>query len=123
MIQDDLFSAKSLAATVVLPPAPELQPHAWPYPGLTPEDSARAALAMSSVYTDLVASVVKARADEKLTTSQVLALIPETWRDLLGKWAHGSLSPRQGEQRGVEVKYVSHDGGGFHFEYQAMDAK
>mgnify|MGYP001205288969 CR=1 FL=1 len=123
MIQSDLFSAKTLATTVMLPLPPALRPHAWPYPGMTPEDSARAALSLSSEYADLLASAIKARGGVKLTGSQVLALIPDPWRDALGKWAHGSLSARQGEQRGMEVKYVSHDGGGFHFEYHALDAQ
>jgi hypothetical protein len=121
-MQRELFSAKGMAVTVVLPPPPALHPHSWPYPGLSPADSARAALANSSAYADLVASVIKIRGGEKLTGSQVLALVPGAWKDLLGQWAHGSLSADQGVQRGVAVKYVPHDGGGFHFEYQALDA-
>ena len=122
-MQNELFSGKGIAVTVELLPPPALQPHAWPYPGLTPEDSARAALSISSEYADLVASVIKVRGGEKLTGSQVLSLVPAPWKDVLGQWAHGSLSVRQGEQRAVAVNYVAHDGGGFHFEYQALDAQ
>jgi len=55
--QPGLFHPASLAATVVIPPAPVLEPH--------------------------------------------------------------GLCPRQGEERGIEVRYVGHDGGGHHFTYQA----
>lgn len=123
MIQNELFSAKGMAVTVELLPPPALQPHAWPFPGLTPEDSARSALSISSEYADLIASVIKVRGGERLTEFQVFALIPDSWKDALGQWAHGSLSASQGEQRGVAVKFVPHDGGGYHFEYQTLDAQ
>jgi hypothetical protein len=121
-MQSDLFSAKNMAPSVVLPPPPTLQPFFdWPYPGLSPEDSARAALALSSEYADVIAGVVKQHAGDGLTTGQVLALIPTEWKSVLGRWAHANLSATQGQQRGLDVKYVGHDGGsGFHFEYRAL---
>lgn len=117
--QPGLFDPVSMAATVVIPTAPALEPHAWPYPGLTPEESARAAWGISSEYADMLAAVVQSQAGAELTTGQVLALIPAEWRALLGDWVHASLCPRQGEEHGIEVRYVHHDGGGHHFTYQA----
>ena len=118
--QPSLFHPASLAATVVIPIAPALEPHAWPYPGLTAENSARAAWGISSEYADMLAAVVQAQAGAELTSGQVLALIPADWHALLGDWVHASLCPRQGEERGIEVRYVHHDGGGHHFTYQAV---
>ncbi|MGQ3054702.1 MAG: hypothetical protein ACT6S0_23190 [Roseateles sp.] len=119
--QPGLFHPASLATTVVTPTAPLLKPHAWPYPGLTPEDSARAAWGISSEYADMLAAVVQSQAGAELTSGQVLALIPADWRALMGDWVHASLCPRQGEERGIEVRYVHHDGGGHHFTYQAVE--
>lgn len=118
--QTSLFDAAGLAATIVIPPAPALEPHAWPYPGMTPEDCARAAWGISSEYSDMLAAVVQAQAGAELTSGQVLAHIPSDWRALLGDWVHASLCPRQGDERGIEVRYVHHDGGGHHFTYQAV---
>lgn len=112
-----------MAGTIVIPPAPALEPHAWPYPGLTPENSARAGWAISSEHADMVAAVVKSRGGAELTEAQVLALVPADWRALMGDFAHASLSPREGESRGVDVRYVWHDGGGFHFTYQAVEGR
>jgi hypothetical protein len=118
--QPGLFDPTSLAATVAIPTAPALEPHAWPYPGLTPENSARAAWGISSEYADMLAAVVQQQAGAELTSGQVLALVPTDWRELLGEWVHASLCPRQGAERGIEVRYVHHDGGGHHFTYQAV---
>lgn len=120
-MQVGLFSA--VGATVSMPLAPALVPHQWPYPGLSGEDSAKAGLANSEQYADLVAAVIKNQGGARMTDRQVLELIPGDWRALLGRWAHANLSPRQGESRGVDVKYVGHEGGGFHFSYQAQDAQ
>jgi len=120
-LQASLFDARNLAATVQFPEAPVLVPHSdWPFPGLTPEESAQASLAISSQYLDLVAAVIQSQAGAKLTGTQVLALIPSDWRKLLGRFAHGSIGGAAGEQRGIKSEYVSHDGGGFHFTYQAI---
>lgn len=119
-MQGELFSPASLAPTVVIPPPPALVPHTdWPFPGLSPEDSARAGWAISSEHADMLAAVVHSQGSAELTTGQVLALIPAAWRVLMGDFAHANLSHRQGESRGIKVRYVSHDGGGFHFTYQA----
>lgn len=121
-MQADLFSARSAAGAITYPPAPALKPHDWPYPGTSPEDSARSCLSRSSDYIEVVASVILRRGGDSMTGAEVLAAIPEDWRMLLGPWAHGSLSQQQGEARGIDVKYVHHEGaGGFHFEYRALD--
>ena len=118
-MQIDLFSIRALAATVSLPPAPELVPDSsWPFPGLTPEDSARASIAISDEYVDMLAALVLSRGGDELTHSQVLELVPPDWRALLGRFAHSSMAPWQAEQRGVAVRHVGHEGGGFHFTYR-----
>ena len=118
-MQTDLFSTRALAATVSIPPAPELVPHSsWPFPGLTPEDSARAGIATSDEYVDMLVALVLSRGGEELTDGQVLALVPPAWRALLGPFTHSSMAPRQAEERGIAVRYVGHEGGGFHFTYR-----
>lgn len=99
-------------------PAPKLVPHAWPYPGLTPIESAQAGLAMSEEFADVIAATFLSQSASVLTTLQVERLLPQEWRDLLGPYTHASLSSLQAERRGIEAKYVGHDGGGFHFEYR-----
>lgn len=74
---------------------------------------------MSSAYADMLAAVIKSQGCAEMTKQQVLALVPKDWRDLLGRFAHGSIGWQQGEQRGIRSKYVAHDGGGFHFTFQA----
>lgn len=119
-----LFSASHLAATESLPSAPILQPHhEWSFPGMSPEDSGRKGWAISSEYADLLAAVVKSQGGDELTDKQVMALVPDDWKALLGPFVHGGLTHRQGEQRGILVKFTSHEGGGgFHFSYRAQDA-
>lgn len=102
-----------------VPSAPLLAPHVdWPYPGMTPEDSARAAIASSAAYHAMLAAVIKSMGGTRLTTSQVLASVPDDWRDLCGKYAHANLPNWSAKEYGIEVIYVPHDGSGFHFEYQ-----
>lgn len=119
--QPSLFDPQNLASSVVIPKAPELVPHKWPFPGMTPEDSARAAWAMTAEYADMLAAVIQSQGGAELTRQQVLALIPKDWRELLGRFVDGSIGWTQGEQRGIETKYVSHDGGGFHFTFRATN--
>jgi len=122
MIQPDLFSTVDMAPAVELPPAPSLVPHSdWPFPGMSPEDSARAAITLGVQYTELLAAIIK-RDGGPITDSQVLAAVPEDWRALLGPWAHGHLTHSQGRTHGIHVEYVAHDGdgkGGYHFNYTA----
>lgn len=118
-MQADLFSTRSFASTVTIPPAPELVPHSsWPFPGLTPEDSARGNIANSAEYADMLAALVLSRGGDELTGGQVLTLVPADWRALLGRFAHSSMAPRQAEERGIAVRYVGHEGRGFHFTYR-----
>jgi hypothetical protein len=117
--QQSLFDPQNLASTVVIPNAPALVAHSWPFPGLTPEDSARAAWSGSEEYADMLAAVIQSQGGSEITSQQVLALVPADWRELLGQFAHGSIGWTQGEQRGIKTKYVPHDGGGFHFTFQA----
>lgn len=118
MNQPSLFDLGNLAATVVVPQAPALVPHEWPFPGMTPENSARAAVANSPEYADMLAAVILAQGAGAFTSKQVLSFVPTDWRELCGEYAHGSLDFRHGEERGIVVKYVAHDDGGFHFTYQ-----
>lgn len=119
-LQHDLFSLGNLACTVDLPQAPALSLHSWPFPGMTAEDSARAALALSDEFADLCAAVIKRRGGDVLTGAQVTAALPADWRTLLGPWATCALCHRTGAARGIKVQYVHHEGGGgFHFTYQA----
>lgn len=120
--QPSLFGPQNLASSVVMPKAPALTPHAWPFPGMTPDDSARAGWSGSCEYADMLAAVIQAQGGAELTKQQVLALVPDDWRDLLGRFVHGSIGWSQGEQRGIQTKYVGHDGGGFHFTYQAASS-
>lgn len=121
-MQADLFAAPAASA---VSPAPALQPHTdWPFPGLDAEDSARAALANSEEYADMLAAVLSNQGEVCLTSSQLLALVPDDWKSLLGRWAHASLSHRQGEARSIDVNYVGHEGGGgFHFTYRATGVR
>lgn len=120
--QEDLFSAGNLAATVSIPAAPtQLTPHTdWPFPGMTPEDSARASMTSSQEYQEMLAAIINAAGGTRLTTTQVLAAIPEDWRDLCGKYTHATVANWVAKKHGIEIIYVGHEGtGGFHFEYQA----
>ena len=119
--QPSLFGLQNLASSVVMPKAPGLVIHTWPFPGMTPEDSGRAAWAGSEEYADMLAAVIQSQGGAELVNKQILSLIPKDWRDLLGQFAHGSIGWAQGEQRGIQTKYVGHDGGGFHFTYQATN--
>lgn len=102
------------------PPPPILIPHSnWPYPGLTAEDSARAAIVSSEQYGEMLAAVIKAHRGARMTTQEVLAAVPKDWRDLCGRFAHGNISHSLGQKHGIESIYVNHEGHGFHFEYRA----
>lgn len=98
--------------------APKLVVHAYPYPGLTPIESAQSGLAMSEEYADVIAATFLSQGVTVLTTHEVKRLLPQEWLDLLGRYAHASLSSQQAASRGIECKYVGHDGNGFHFEYR-----
>lgn len=120
-MQAELFSAANLAPTVRIPTAPKLVPHYdWPFPGMSPSDSARAGMSMSSEFIETIIATIKAKPDRAGTDAQVLALIPEDWKTLLGPWAHGSIEDRQGRPHGIRVTQVMHEGagGGFHREYR-----
>lgn len=119
--QAQLFGAANLAATVQIPEPPAVVPHSWPFPGITPEDSARAAIANSPEYADMLAAVIKSQGAAKLTAGQVFNLIPQDWRQVCGRYTHASLDVRRGKERGIEVVYVSHDNGGFHWTYAAAE--
>lgn len=119
--QPDLFSVDNLAATVQIPKPPALVPHQWPFPGMTPEASARAAMAHGEEYRDMLAAVIKSQGNAVLTGDQVFALVPAEWREVCGSFGHCNLDFRCCEKRGIKMEYVPHDGGGFHFTYQAID--
>ncbi|WP_454676457.1 hypothetical protein [Achromobacter marplatensis] len=75
---------------------------------------------MSSEFIETIIATIKAKPDRAGTDAQVLALIPEDWKTLLGPWAHGSIEDRQGRPHGIRVTQVMHEGagGGFHREYR-----
>lgn len=66
----------------------------------------------------MLAAVIQSQGGAELTRQQVLALIPNDWRELLGQFAGGSIGWTQGEKRGIASKYVPHDDGGFHFTFR-----
>lgn len=99
-------------------PAPKLVPHEWPYPGMTPAESAQSSLSQSNEFADVIAATIFSQGSAVLTQQQVCHLIPRDWIELLGKFAHAGLSVSQAEKRGIDCKYVGHEGGGFHFQYQ-----
>lgn len=112
MMQGDLFM-----------PAPRLDVtrfEAWPFPGLTARETAQSALAQSPEYKEAIAAAILSGPAQLVTESQVCATIPQEWKDALGRFFHATLSAREGEQHGIRVKHVPHDGGGYHFEYSAM---
>lgn len=119
--QRSLFGADNLASTVQVPAAPKhLTPHTdWPYPGMTPEASAQAAMSRTEAYNEMLAAVIKAKGGARLTTKQVLASVPHDWRELCGKYAHGSLPNWTAKEHEIEISYVSHEGVGGHFEFMA----
>lgn len=121
--QQSLFSASNLARTVKMLPAPnQLTPHTWPFPGMTPEDSARASLTQGNEYQEMLASVIKASGCARITTKEVLALVPKDWRDLCGKYAHATIANWTAKKHRIEIIYVPHESsGGFHFEYSAEE--
>ena len=121
--QQSLFSASNLARTVQVPLAPnQLTPHTWPFPGMTPADSARASLARTEEYQEMLASVIKASGCTRITTKEVLARVPTDWRDICGQYAHATLWNWTAKKHGIEIIYVPHEGsGGFHFEYGAEE--
>lgn len=120
--QLSLLSPASLAASVLIPKAPALIPHTdWPYPGMTPTTSAQAAAAGSAEYHEMLAAVIASTGGDKLTTKQVLALVPQDWRELCGKYVHATLPSWTAKEHGIKIDYVPHDDGGFHFAYQAKE--
>lgn len=104
---------------VAIPLAPSLVPHTnWPHPGMTPEASAQAATSHTEAYHEMLAAVIKSKGSAGgLTAKQVLAFVPQDWRDACGKYAHGSIAPWVAQRHSIKSTYVSHDGGGFHFEF------
>lgn len=106
-----------------MPAAPVLVPHTQPFPGMTPEDSARAALSMSAAFADVIAVTIKHHGRSALLSgSQVRALLPKDWLDVLGGWAHGSLSQVAAQRHGIDITHVTHEGsGGFHCEYRLKE--
>lgn len=112
----------SVAVAVPCPPA--LIPHVdWPFPGMSPEDSARAAIARSQAYFDMLAAVIKSQGNDRLVGVQVKALVPLEWRELCGQYTHASLGVAEGSARGIVVEHVSHEMGGFHTTYRAKSSE
>lgn len=118
--QLSIFGAGNLASTVQVPTAPELVPHYnQPYPDMSPVASAQASMARSHEYFEMLAAVINAQGGGRLTSKQVLAMVPVEWRDLCGKFAHATLPNWTASAHGIEITYVPHDDGGFHFDFMA----
>lgn len=123
-MQTDLFSAASLAPTNQVPPAPGLNiaPYLeWPIPGLTPRETAISILSRSHEYLDMLAAVIKAQGGTQLSSAGVMALIPDDWRKLMGKWLHASMVEWQCKPRGIEFSCLMRPDGWPVFMYQAME--
>lgn len=101
-------------------PAPKLVPHEWPYPGIPPVESTQSSLSQSSEFADVIAATFFSQVGAVLTEQQIKRLLPRDWVELLGRFAHAGMSAWQAEKRGIECKYVGHDGRWFHFEYRAI---
>jgi hypothetical protein len=120
--QQSLFSPANLAATVQIPPAPKLVPHyGWPYPGMTPETSAQASAARSPEYDEMLAAVIKSQGARHWMAREVLAAVPQDWRDLCGAYAHGHIANWCARAHGIEITWTDHEGKGGHFGYRAME--
>lgn len=118
-MQRDLFSPANLASSAVIPAAPQLIAHQWPYPGLSGEDSARSSLTQSAQFVEVIALTIKRAGAALITDAEVEALLPADWKALLGRWAHAALSQWQAELHGIRVEYVSHGAdGGHHWQYR-----
>lgn len=73
---------------------------------------------MSTEYTDMLEAVIRSQSNAELTSNQVKELIPQDWRDLMGRCLYGGLCAQVAQQRGIVATYVSHNGKGFHFTYR-----
>lgn len=112
MRQADLF---------LIQPAPRLDVarfEAWPLPGLTALETAQCVLSQSKEFQAVIVATILASGMPRATDQQIRATIPQDWQDALGPWMHSSLAAWEAAQHGIEVKYVAHDGAGFHFEYR-----
>nr|WP_279086032.1 hypothetical protein [Comamonas thiooxydans] len=123
-MQADLFSAAALACTVQVPPAPMLniaRYQAWPSPGCTPRECAQAGMALSDEYADMLAAVIKTQGGNQLSSDGVMALIPDDWRKLMGKYLHASMVEWKCKPRGIELSYLMRPDGFPVFMYQAKE--
>lgn len=123
-MQIDLFSAASLACTVQVPPAPVLdiaRYQVWPFPECTPRECAQAGMAMSDEYHDMLAAVIKTQGGIQLSSDGVMALIPDDWRKLMGKYLHASMVEWRCKPRGIELSYLMRPDGFPVYMYQAKE--
>jgi len=92
---------------------------AWPFPGMTALETAQSFLSQSQEFQEVIAATILSMPGKAGTSGQVRAAIPQEWQDALGEFCHASLCAREGERHGIDVKHVSHDGGGYHIQYKA----
>jgi hypothetical protein len=71
----------------------------------------------------MLAAVIKSKGGARMTTREVLAAVPQDWRDLCGRFAHGNISRSLGDRLGIEAIYVNHEEHGFHFEFRATGSE
>ncbi len=111
---------------LLVPPAPQFDEarfESFPYPGLTPRESAQSALAQSPEFKAAIAAVIQS-GPAVVVESQVRAAIPKDWEAALGRFCHAHLCQREADAYGIDVKYVSHGGsGGHHWEYRVRGAR
>lgn len=123
-MQNDLFSAASLACTIQVPAAPSLaigRYQEWPFPGNTPTECAQACMARSGEYADMLAAVIKTQGGIELSSDGVKALIPEDWRKMMGKYLHATMVDWQCKPRGIELRYLMRPDGMPVCMYRAED--
>lgn len=123
-MQFDLFSAANLACTIQVPPAPMLNIahyQAWPFPDSTPRECAQAGMSLSDEYADMLAAVIKTQGGNQLSSDGVMALIPDDWRKLMGKYLHACMVEWKCKPRGIELSYLMRPDGFPVFMYQAKE--
>lgn len=94
---------------------------AWPFPGCTPRETAQSGMALSDEYADMLAAVIKAQGGNQLSSDGVMALIPDDWRKLMGKYLHASMVEWKCKPRGIELSYLMRPDGFPVFMYQAKE--
>lgn len=78
-------------------------------------------MAMSDEYHDMLAAVIKTQGGIQLSSDGVMALIPDDWRKLMGKYLHASMVEWRCKPRDIELSYLMRPDGFPVFMYQAKE--